>query len=160
MGMNAQEFLDFFHKLIEDEIKIFTLKGEEYSGSINRFNNFEKLASELGLHPMEILWVYACKHKDSITTFIKDKKVHSNEDILGRVQDLRNYLALLGGMITHYRTLPTAHKWYLKEFNSVTIAPADAPTVNINDCTASSGNKYLEKNEATYDVDNGTLDPL
>lgn len=114
--MDAKTFLDFYKDLTEEEVKIFTLKGEEYSGSINRFNNFEKLADELGLHPLEILWVYGMKHKDSIATFIKDKQVYSNEDIMGRISDLRNYLALAGGMVKKYRALPKEHKWYLKPF--------------------------------------------
>jgi hypothetical protein len=115
--MDAKEFLDFFQNdMVGKEIQIFTLKGEEYSGSINRFQNFEKLADELGLHPLEILWVYASKHKDSIATFIKDKKVHSNEDIIGRFQDLRNYLALGAGMVKKYRELPKEHRWYLEKF--------------------------------------------
>lgn len=114
--MNGKEFLNYYNKLIKDEIKIFTLKGNEYSGEKNRHKNFEGLAEELNLHPIEVLWVYAAKHKDSIATFIKDKKVYSNEDISGRVSDLRNYLALLGGMIIKYRNLPEDHKWYLQPF--------------------------------------------
>lgn len=117
--MNAKEFLDFYQGLVDSEIKIFTLKGGEYSGEINRFLNFEKLAEELNLHPIEIAWVYASKHKDGIASFIKDKKVLSNEDIIGRISDLRNYLALLGGMITKYRNLPEKHKWRLESFNQV-----------------------------------------
>lgn len=113
--MNAQEFLDFYKiSLVEKEIQIFTLKGTEYSGEINRFSNFEKLAIELNLHPLEIAWIYACKHKDSIATFIKDKKVYSNEDIISRINDLRNYLALIAGMIVKYRKLNPKDNWYLK----------------------------------------------
>ena len=118
--MDAKEFLDFFKdEMVAEEVKIFTLKGEEYSGSINRFQNFEKLASELGLHPLQILWVYASKHKDSIATFIKDKKVYSNEDIIGRFQDMRNYLALGAGMVKKYRQLPKEHEWYLEPFGKI-----------------------------------------
>ena len=112
--MTAKEFLEFYEKLVEEEKKIFTLKGKEYSGEINRFSNFERIAEELGLHPIEVLWVYATKHKDSISTFIKEKKVHSNEDIIGRIHDLRNYLALLAGLIVKCRNLPKGHKWRLE----------------------------------------------
>jgi len=119
VSVTASEFLDFYKSLVESEIKIFTLKGGEYSGEINRFLNFEKLAEELNLHPIEILWVYGSKHKDGIASFIRDKKVLSNEDIIGRISDLRNYLALLGGMIEKYRNLPDKHKWKLDSFNQV-----------------------------------------
>lgn len=113
--MNAEEFLKFYEKLVEEEKKIFTLKGFEYSG-VNRFSNFERLANELNLHPIEVLWVYAMKHKDSIATFVKEKRVYSNEDIIGRIQDLRNYLALLAGLIEKCRNLPEGHKWKLEKF--------------------------------------------
>lgn len=115
--MDAKQFLEFYkNELVEKEISIFTLKGNEYSGSVNRFANFEKLAEELNLHPLEIAWVYGSKHKDSIATFIKEKKVISNEDIIGRINDYRNYLALMGGMIKKYRDLPEGHKWKLEAF--------------------------------------------
>jgi len=115
--MNSKEFLSFYENdLIKEEIKIFTLKGGEYSGEDNRFFNFEKLATELGVHPLSIGWIYFSKHKDSIATFIKDKKVKSNEDVIGRINDARNYLALIAGMISKYRTLPKDHHWYLEAF--------------------------------------------
>lgn len=116
--MNASEFLDFYKKLCEEEIKIFTLKGTEYSGEMNRFNNFEKLAEELNVHPLLIIWIYTKKHLDSILTFINDHKVKSNEDIMGRINDVRNYFALTGGMIEKYRNLPDNHKWKLEKFNN------------------------------------------
>jgi len=117
--MNAKEFLSFYEDLVKEEVSIFTLKGGEYSGEINRFANFEKLAEELDRHPLEIAWVYTSKHKDSIAAFIKTKEVKSNEDIFGRISDLRNYLALIGGMISKYRKLDKTHKWYLNSFNGV-----------------------------------------
>lgn len=118
--MNDQEFLNFYKtELVEKEISIFTLKGGEYSGDSNRFLNFEKLAEELGNHPLEVAWIYFSKHKDGIATFIKDKKVRSNEDVLGRINDARNYLALIAGMTEKYRNLPKEHKWKLEKFNGV-----------------------------------------
>lgn len=118
--MDAKEFLKFYQtELVEKEISIFTLKGGEYSGEINRFLNFEKLAEELSLHPLEIAWVYAMKHKDGIATFIKDKTVKSNEDVIGRINDVRNYFALIAGMITKYRAFDKKHKWSLEKFNHV-----------------------------------------
>jgi hypothetical protein len=118
--MNDLEFLTFYkEELVAKEIQIFTLKGGEYSGDSNRFLNFEKLAEELGTHPLEIAWVYFSKHKDGIASFIRDKKVRSNEDVIGRLNDARNYLALIAGMIEKYRNLPDKHKWKLEKFNSV-----------------------------------------
>lgn len=117
--MNSKEFLDFYeNELIKKEKKIFTLKGFEYSGLKDRFSNFKRIAEELDLHPIEVLWVYAMKHKDSVSTYIKEKKVTSNEDIIGRIHDLRNYLGLLAGLIKECRELPDTHKWKLENFIS------------------------------------------
>lgn len=70
---------------------------------------------------MEVLWVYLSKHKDGVASFIKDKKVRSNEDVIGRVNDVRNYYALLAGMIETYRNPPNGHKWKLEKFNQIQI---------------------------------------
>ena len=116
--MNTKEFFEFYEKLIEEEKRILGLKGFEYcGGNEDKFANFKRIAKELGLHPIEVLWVYATKHKDSITTFIKNKKVYSDEDIIGRIHDLRNYLALLAGLIEECRNLPEGHKWKLEKTN-------------------------------------------
>jgi hypothetical protein len=116
--MDAKQFLDFYqNKLVAEEIKIFTLKGGEYSGDVNRFQNFEKLALELDLHPLEVAWIYMSKHKDGIATFIKDCfVVRSNEDVIGRINDMRNYCALIAGMIVKYRALSKEDKWYIEPF--------------------------------------------
>jgi len=120
--MDVKEFLDFYKsELVDKEISIFTLKGGEYSGEINRFANFEKLANELDLHPLKIAWIYSKKHLDSILSFINNGKVKSNEDIIGRINDVRNYMALIAGMIIKYRSLSKDDKWFLEKFNNVVL---------------------------------------
>jgi len=64
----------------------------------NAFANFERLAEDLGLDRKEILWVYAMKHKDGISSYIKGHK-SQREDVRGRINDLIVYLCLLRGMI-------------------------------------------------------------
>lgn len=104
--MTQDQFHAFWKELNIEEEKLLIQKGGEYSGHLNRFSNFERIAAELNLHPLEVAWVYATKHKDAISTFIKEKQIQSNESITSRINDLRNYLALIGGMIDHYKKLP------------------------------------------------------
>jgi hypothetical protein len=75
-------------------------KGEEYTVSDeDKFKNFKSIAERLGLTPEMIALVYTLKHMDSIRNYVIHGKESSNEPIRGRIQDARNYLALLGGMI-------------------------------------------------------------
>lgn len=97
--MTPEKFVDFYKTLVEEEVKIFTDKGREYSGNNNRFNNFQRLGQELELPPEKILWIYLKKHLDSILSYINLEKELSSEPIIGRINDARNYLALLAGMI-------------------------------------------------------------
>ena len=43
--------------------------------------------------------IYLLKHMDSIRNYILTGKESSEEPIRGRIQDARNYLLLLGGII-------------------------------------------------------------
>lgn len=78
-------------------------KGAEYSGDSDRLRNFRQCASDFGV-PKELIWgVYAKKHWDAITTYVKDKatgreRVRS-EPISGRILDLIVYLLLLQAMV-------------------------------------------------------------
>lgn len=114
--MNDKEFLEYLENvLIKKELDILKRKGHEYSGEQNRFSNFEKLGEELGIHPLTVASIYMKKHIDSIMTFIKDDfKVISDEDIVGRINDARNYLAIMAGMIEKYRNLPDSFEWFIK----------------------------------------------
>ena len=108
---NAAEPGHFSHaawdKLLEDTVlKIKSLavsKGAEYAHGDDRLDNFRRNGADVGL-PMEVIWrVYAGKHWDSITTYIKDLSTrterHRSEPISGRVDDLLVYLVLLKAML-------------------------------------------------------------
>jgi hypothetical protein len=43
--------------------------------------------------------IYLLKHMDSIRNYVLTGKESSTETIMGRIQDARNYLLLLGGVI-------------------------------------------------------------
>lgn len=86
--------------------KLFDLantKGAEYAHGNDRLDNFRRNGEECGV-PMEVCWrIYAGKHWDAITTYIRDiqtgtQRVRS-EPIEGRVLDLIVYLTLLLAII-------------------------------------------------------------
>src|SRR6478735_6526685 len=88
-----------FGKLRELGIK----KGGEYAGDEDRLANFRRNGENLGL-PMATVWgVYAAKHWDAISQWIKDdrdgKERERMEPIEGRVDDLLVYLLLLKAIL-------------------------------------------------------------
>ena len=111
--MNSKEFEINIDDIFEQCKSMLIRKGREYQSTkdegVNVFANFERSANDLGLNRESILWVYFSKHKDSITTFIRDmengKTVEEHEKnlsepISGRIIDAINYLLLLNAMIT------------------------------------------------------------
>ena len=96
--MTIDEFDTFYMTMTEEERELLRKKGQEYSGKENRFCNFQSIGIELNLDPKKILWVYLHKHLDGIRTYIKGEYT-GIESIRGRIEDARNYLALLAGMI-------------------------------------------------------------
>jgi hypothetical protein len=98
---------DAWDKLLDETIlqikSLSTTKGAEYAHGNDRLDNFRRNGLEMGL-PMETIWrVYALKHWDSITTYIKDITKGTtrprSEPISGRVDDLIVYLLLLKAML-------------------------------------------------------------
>lgn len=80
--------------LAEEELKTWGIANAEYADSPNIFANFNRLSAHLGIPPEQILMVYAHKHMDGITSWVKGNKAH-REPIAGRINDLRIYLAIL-----------------------------------------------------------------
>ena len=97
--MTLEEFELFYNQMVEAEKKLLSSKGIEYSGREDKFNNFNKLGTELKLSPEKILWIYLKKHLDGILSYINGEYV-GGEPIIGRINDARNYLALLAGMVS------------------------------------------------------------
>ena len=96
--MTLNEFEKYYDELIEVEKKLLSSKGIEYSGKEDRFSNFNKLGDELKLSREKVLWIYLKKHLDGILSYINGGYA-GGEPIFGRINDARNYLALLAGMI-------------------------------------------------------------
>lgn len=96
-----------YEKLLADTIasitKLGALKGGEYSGDQDRLMNFRRNGRDVGL-PMETVWrVYAGKHWDAITQYVKDLQTGTTrerlESLKGRADDLIVYLVLFKAML-------------------------------------------------------------
>ena len=97
--MTFEQFDKWQDELWQECVKMRDTKGKEYSHTEDRFSNFKRLANELCLPPETIGCIYAKKHLDSISSYIKIGKEHSTESIRGRIVDAIVYLTLIGGMI-------------------------------------------------------------
>lgn len=91
-------------------IELVDLKGGEYSGDDDRLANFRRNGKNLDL-PMETIWsVYAAKHWDAISQYVKDlqqgKSRERMESLDGRVDDLIVYLLLFKAMIEERENAP------------------------------------------------------
>ena len=64
----------------------------------NAFGNFERLAYDLQLDRMQILWIYLKKHSDGVLAYINGHR-SQREDVRGRIKDMIVYLCLLWGMV-------------------------------------------------------------
>lgn len=101
--MNQQDFTTLFNNTVADLEQLLIVKGGEYAGSNDRLGNFKRGAARVGIHPLQILWIYASKHIDSIETFIRDEAGGTSrkrsEPIAGRFDDLINYCILAKALI-------------------------------------------------------------
>ena len=95
--MTYEDFDKLMDQMIAEEKAIGNTKGKEYTQG-DRLDNFKRLAAELGITPLQVLWIYLKKHLDSIAHYVRTEKVLS-EPIQGRIKDARVYLSLLRGLI-------------------------------------------------------------
>lgn len=96
--MTFEEFDLEFDSLIAECRQMRDAKGKEYANGQDRFGNFKRISQRLGVKPTAVCMVYLTKHLDSIESFIKTGKIHSNERIRGRIVDAITYLTLLHGL--------------------------------------------------------------
>lgn len=76
------------------------VKGEEYTVSNeDKFKNFKSVGERMSLKAEEVCLIYLLKHMDSIRNYVLTGSEVSEEPIEGRIQDARNYLLLLGGIL-------------------------------------------------------------
>lgn len=112
--MTFKEFANLQSQIFLDIQKIGETKGIEYASSDDRLANFKRLAPECGIKPELVGWVYFRKHLDSISTYLKDGKEHSEESIRGRFLDAINYLTLIYGLIYEKTYVAGTHRYIYK----------------------------------------------
>ena len=96
------QYEELVKKTVGNIQELSTLKGGEYAGDEDRLANFRRNAANLGL-TMETVWsVYAAKHWDAITQYVRDiqsgKSRVRMEPISGRLDDLIVYCILMKAM--------------------------------------------------------------
>jgi len=96
--MDAEYFHKLYKNMVEEEIKVSSEKGKEYTQG-DKLDNFKRLGKELNIDAKLVLWVYLKKHLDSICSYIRNNQTFSEEPIESRIKDARVYLALLRGLI-------------------------------------------------------------
>lgn len=92
-----------FHKIAEETFKsaqsLLVVKGGEYAGTEDRLSNFKRGAALTGTTPLQVAFIYASKHYDSIASFVRDPGRPSSEPIAGRFDDLINYCILMKALV-------------------------------------------------------------
>jgi hypothetical protein len=98
--MTFEQFDKFQDALLKEVMKMRDTKGREYANDADRFANFKRLAVELNIDPIDVAWIFATKHLDSIRHAIKMKTFTAlSEPLNGRFVDFICYLTLIAGII-------------------------------------------------------------
>lgn len=85
--------------------RLLSVKGNEYSGTVDRLGNFRRIAEDTGATPEFVLYVYMKKHWDSITSLVKHIEQQNSipgnlsESAESRVVDIMNYAFLLSALL-------------------------------------------------------------
>jgi hypothetical protein len=97
------DFEQLLGELQTEELLINRSKGAEYAQDSDEVDdallNFKRAAEFLGISPLQVCVVYMYKHFAAIASYAENGEVKSNEDIHGRVNDLRLYSALFVGLV-------------------------------------------------------------
>jgi hypothetical protein len=112
---------DMFNHLVDHTIAVArhlaVTKGGEYAVAGDRLDNFRRGARDLDLSMEQVWRVYAGKHWDAITTYVRDMQTGTNrersESITGRVDDLIVYLMLFKAILFErgVHTIPPIADW-------------------------------------------------
>lgn len=98
--MIVSDFLKWAEEMYKEEMTLMVDKGTEYTVSdTDKFKNFKSIAERLHVTPEIVAMIYLLKHMDSIRNYVLTGTESSTEPIKGRIQDARNYLLLLGGIL-------------------------------------------------------------
>lgn len=97
--MNQSEFTSLADQMFDSMRKLLVIKGGEYAGNEDRLGNFKRGAALVGCTPLQVAFIYASKHYDSIATYVRDMAAgedrERSEAMEGRFDDLANYCLLM-----------------------------------------------------------------
>lgn len=96
--MSFSDFDRHFEDLVEEIRGLSGSKGKEYANGADRFGNFNRLQSRIGIDAPRVCYTFLTKHLDGIEQYLKTGEVYS-EAIHGRICDAMLYLALLDGLL-------------------------------------------------------------
>lgn len=96
--MNAKQFRKHIKDTFAGCEELLIVKNGEYAHGDDMLDNFKRNGVVNGISPLTVWNVYASKHVDAITTFVKDVQHGQDrprsESILGRFDDAINYFLL------------------------------------------------------------------
>ena len=99
--MTRPELAEEMERLYREEQRLREAGQQEYARTDNAFANFVRVAEYLGLRPEQVLLVYLLKHIDGISAWANGHR-SQRENVRGRINDARVYLAILAGMARCY----------------------------------------------------------
>lgn len=101
--MNQAQFDSVVKQTIDSIAALLRVKGGEYAGSADRLANFKRGAALTGTTPLQVAFIYASKHYDSLANFVRrmadGSQLEMSEPIEGRLDDLINYCILMKAII-------------------------------------------------------------
>lgn len=101
--MNSTEFAHLLEQTYCNLLSLTNSKGAEYANDTDQLANFKRLAKQLDLPAITVLFVYLQKHLDSITSYVRAAgnglTPQASEPIEGRIDDAILYLVLLKALI-------------------------------------------------------------
>jgi hypothetical protein len=104
-----ERFEQLVKEFQEQEGKILSHKGNEYSDQEDRLLNFREVSEFLGRTPAEVALSYLLKHIQSIALAVRTGKyawaweTEGGEGLKQRIADARNYLLLLAACLEEHQ---------------------------------------------------------
>lgn len=117
--MKSKDFEHMKESMLAYAEEVAGTKRVEYTGaSADVLTNFKRIASRLGLSPLQVWSVYFNKHVDSVNTYVKGiDKVSETMD--SRFADMLNYLFLGMALIIEQEEAQEEHPNLSQEENSI-----------------------------------------
>jgi hypothetical protein len=117
MATSQQDLINTLEATFKRLRDLLEVKGGEYAPGADALINFKQSRDEAGLASLKQAWaVFAAKHWRSVMNYIKDDVAgvvrQRSEPILGRIDDLINYLLLLHVIIESGEDVRVVEKRY------------------------------------------------